>query len=156
MTPRSLGASANDRIKEHLGLLHDPAESDVSLPTHVSPRPDLSAVSDDVFIPNSMSSLSSPKEFALSPIPVINTPISPNSPPSHGGSPPAQPSRASPHLQPTLSSPSLSFQPSTAVPVASFPHPSSAQSMPQAEESRPSRPAEGESEAEEGGSGAEE
>ena len=120
VTPRHLGASANDRIKEHLGLLPEMTESEISMVPNVSSSHlDLSAPSDDLYSPLSHTSiLSSSKEYVLSPIPVLHTDISPATPSSSSA-------QASPRsVKPTLTSPPLplSFQPSP-IPTPSFTRP---------------------------------
>ena len=117
VTPRSLGASANDRIKEHLGLLPEMTESEISMiPNASSSHLDLSAPSDDLYSPLSRTSiLSSPKEYVLSPIPVLPADISPATPSSSSAqtSPrPGKPARPSSPLP-------LAFQPSPLQPLSS-------------------------------------
>lgn len=150
VTPRSLGASANDRIKEHLGLLPEMTESEISMvPNASSSHLDLSAPSDDLYSPLSRNSMlsSSPKEYVLSPIPVLPADISPATPSSSSAQTSPRPAKA---VRPSSPLP-LAFQPSPLPPAssASASYPRSVASQPAEDVKTPL----GESKAEPGESG---
>ena len=149
MTPRGLGASANDRIKEHLGLLPEMTESEVSMvPNASSTQLDLSAPSDDLYSPLSHgSALSSSKEFVLSPLPVLPADISPASPssPTASGSPRPPAFTPSPPLPAPLPAPLSVPAPTAAFARALQPSSSSSAAQP-GEEARSAQAEGGEAE----------
>ena len=131
-TPRDLGQSANDRIKEHLGLVHTAVESESDAPksTESSDEPALppsEAISEQVQLPSDPDGVKNPtKQDGLAPPkPLVDPDVSPVSP-------------AEPAVTPLFPS---SFHPTPTPPIASPTRPLSTQLFPPAPVTVTPRPA---------------